>query len=558
MTGRPTYFSNINRKERLSKAEHSSFDLIVIGGGITGAGIALDASLRNMKVLLVEKLDFASGTSSRSTKLIHGGLRYLKNLEFGLVRETGVERHIAHKNICHLVHPEKMLLPIVNGGSFNRHSANLAIGVYDLLAGVPKAQRKKKMNKDQTMEEEPLLKSSMLKSGILYSEYRTDDARLTMELIKAAVRNGASVFNYMKVKDFAYENGKVKAAICEDLLNQTQLKFNTNTIVSAAGPWVDELRQTDNPNTSLNLHLTKGVHIVLNKEDLNIKRAIYFDAFDGRMIFAIPRGENVYVGTTDTSFKGNKDELLCTTEDAQYLINAVNGFFDIDPLNIDHINSSWTGLRPLIQKKGKSPSELSRKDEIFISTTGLLSIAGGKLTGFRKMAERVVDLVYKLNEKPRTASKTKNYKIHHQPFFNYQAFNDFSIDLCQKYKDSPISTLEIETLVSNFGKDAAFILSSIEPRKEGEDHLAFHKRFVQSQLDYTMNYESVAHPMDFINRRTAWSYFNIRMAKDYLPLVSEEIADQLHYTSNQKSQQLASSQLELDQNSLAFLKTPRA
>ncbi len=554
MTRGPTYFSNINREERINQAKQNTFDLIVIGGGITGAGIALDASLRNLKVLLLEKLDFASGTSSRSTKLIHGGLRYLKNLEFGLVRETGVERHIAHKNICHLVHPEKMLLPIVKDGSFNRHSANLAIGVYDLLAGVPKAQRKKKMNKAQTIKEEPLIKSDMLKSGIVYSEYRTDDARLTMELIKAAVRNGATVFNYMEVKDFVYDHGKIQAAICEDLLDQTQVSFTSDTIVSAAGPWVDELRKTDNPDTSLNLHLTKGVHIVLDKKDLNIQRAIYFDAFDGRMIFAIPRAENVYVGTTDTSFKGDKDELLCTLEDAQYLIDAVNAFFEITPLNINHVNSSWTGLRPLIQKEGKSPSELSRKDEIFISKTGLISIAGGKLTGFRKMAERVVDLVYKLNNKNKTASKTKNYKIHHRPFINYQAYKDYILDLSKEYKDCPISLVELETLVSNFGKDAADMLSVIKPLNKEENEQDFQNRFVQSQLDYSIKYESVAHPMDFINRRTGWSYFNITKAKKYLAWVSDEISKQLKYSADQKQKQLESSQIELDQISLAQLK----
>ena len=210
-------FSNRNRRERLLAAQKKDYDLIVIGGGITGAGISLDASLRGLKVLLVEKNDFASGTSSKSTKLIHGGLRYLKQFEFGLVRETGLERSVAHNNACHLVHPENMILPIVENGTFNKWTAGLAISVYDLMTSVPEKDRKVMMNKQAAMDIEPLLDETKLKSAIVYSEYRTDDARLTMELIKAAVRNGAEAFNYLEVVDFPTKINKEQKVVALDL-----------------------------------------------------------------------------------------------------------------------------------------------------------------------------------------------------------------------------------------------------------------------------------------------------------------------------------------------------
>ena len=546
MSQSPTYFSNINRTERIDEAVLNHFDVIIIGGGVTGAGIALDASLRKKKVLLLEKKDFASGTSSKSTKLIHGGLRYLKNLEIGLVRETGIERYITHKNICHLVHPEKMLLPIVEGGSFNIFSANMAIGLYDFLAKVPMSQRKKKLNKSQSLLAEPLLDAKILKSSIQYAEYRTDDARLSIEIIKAAVRNGATAFNYLKVEDFIYEASKVYGVICEDVLNGQKLKFTAKHVINAAGPWVDELRAIENPDTELNLHLTKGVHIVFNRSDFKISSAIYFDAFDGRMIFAIPRGSTVYVGTTDTTFKEDKDELNCTLEDAKYLLNAVNGFFDMDPLNVRHIIFSWTGIRPLIQKRGKSPSELSRKDEIFISNSGLISIAGGKLTGYRKMAERVVNKLFKNNNENFVRSSTKHYQIHHQPFIDYASYKNYIKDMHLEYQDLSLSISELEDLVSTFGKDASLIIHNAFEMLKNNSKYNFQSAYLESLINYAVDFESAAHPMDFLNRRTGWTYFNLPKAKSNLGTVNDVLKDRLGYTTQFSKGQLIEAEKDLE------------
>jgi glycerol-3-phosphate dehydrogenase len=549
--GQRVLFSNTNRKERTAAAQAQVYDLIVIGGGITGAGIALDATLRGMKVLLVEKSDFASGTSSKSTKLIHGGLRYLKQLEFGLVRETGLERSVAHHNAFHLVHPENMLLPLVHQGTFNKLTAGLAITVYDFLAKVPAQDRKDMLDKEEAMEMEPLLDAERVKSAIVYSEYRTDDARLTMEVIKAAHREGAELFNYMEVESFVVESRLVKGVHCQDRLSQQKITFRGNSIINATGPWADDLRLKEDAKSETNLRLSKGVHLVFDRKDLPINNSTYFDVFDGRMVFAIPRANRVYVGTTDTDFNGDLDQMSCTQADVDYILTAINNFFKIPPLTIHHVQSTWAGLRPLIQQKGKSATEVSRKDEIFISTNGLITIAGGKLTGFRKMAERVIDLVYERTKKKLVPCSTEEYKISLSPFSSYQNYLDYAEKLNEDYQGK-VERQEIEYLVRTYGKEANFIIEQATAADATQLDIA--DRLAQAQLDYGIQYESIAHPMDFLDRRTGWLFFDIAQCRKYLSKAIDTIGKSLPLKEEQLEVFADASRKRIDTNSLVVLK----
>src|SRR6187402_2250796 len=388
-------FSYLNRKEIMGELTTSQFDLIIIGGGITGAGIALDAASRGLKTALLEKNDFAFGTSSRSTKLIHGGLRYLKQLEFGLVKEVGSERAILHKLAPHLVVPEKMLLPLYEKRGLGYWLTSIGLKIYDWLAGVKPEDQRRMLTKPQTLKYEPLLKKDDVKGGAIYAEYRTDDARLTIEIAKTAFAKGADLINYISAVDFVYTDEQVTGVKVKDETTGDAFDISATTVVNAAGPWVDELRLVNKSKTTKHLHLTKGVHIVIPYHRLPVRQAIYFDVPDGRMIFAIPRGRITYIGTTDTDYHGKQEDVVTSKEDAIYLLNGVNDTFPFVKLKFEDIESSWAGLRPLIHEEGKSASELSRKDEIFVSDSGLVSMAGGKLTGYRKMAERAVDMVGK-------------------------------------------------------------------------------------------------------------------------------------------------------------------
>ncbi|HEX2898664.1 MAG TPA: glycerol-3-phosphate dehydrogenase/oxidase [Bacteroidia bacterium] len=508
------------RAETIAALQSTEWDLLVIGGGITGVGIALDAATRGMKVALVEMRDFAAGTSSRSTKLIHGGLRYLKQLEFRLVREVGTERAILYRNAGHIVVPEKMLLPIVKGGTFGHFGLRWGLWLYDRLARVAKHERRKMLTREEAAEMEPWLKVGGLLSAGLYSEYRTDDARLTVEVIKTAVAKGATALNYAKVEQLCYnQKGKIVGAKVRDGVEGEQFEVKARHVVNAAGPWVDGIRQLDRSLEGKRLHHTKGVHLVVAAAHLPIQQAIYFDVGDGRMIFAIPRGPWTYFGTTDTNYNGLLDHPTVTAADADYLLAAVNRMFPRANLDRSHIESSWAGIRPLIHKAGKSPSQLSRKDELFFSPTGLITIAGGKLTGFRKMAEKVVNVVAK-----RMRKEGENAAIGPcitdrivMSGFEFASSNDAEGSVYRLSLKYAMPSKEVDWLNTLFGSNVETILL----RANGRDSLSI----LRGTLLYAIENEGVVCLSDFFVRRTAMLYFGRKWIEASLPTAKAVFAE---------------------------------
>ena len=515
-------FSALNRSDILQKIKTDTYDLLIIGGGITGAGIALDAASRGLKTVLIEKGDFASGTSSKSTKLIHGGLRYLKQFEIALVREVGSERAIVHKLAPHLVTSEKMLLPIIEDGTFGKILTSIGLMVYDVLAGVEKEEQRVMLDKEETMKIEPLLPEKILKGAGLYAEYRTDDARLTIEVLKTAMNYDTDAINYVEATEFTYENDQVTGIHALDNITNETFQIKAKYVVSAAGPWVDELRDLNHSKKGSRLHLTKGVHIVVPRAKLPIKHSIYFDVSDGRMIFAIPRGKNTYVGTTDTTYHGDKNHVVTNSKDALYLLNAVNDMFPSINLNIDDVTSSWAGLRPLIHEEGKSESELSRKDEIFESKTGLISIAGGKLTGYRKMAERLVDLVEKKYEK-HADKKLKKCFTDEIPlsggiFKNAKDVRNYVDETAKKLAPYGFDRFDAKYLVFNYGRQTDSILEKFEALSDSDHEI----RLAKAELWFTVNHEMVTTPLDFFVRRTGRLYFKIESIAKIKTAILEE------------------------------------
>lgn len=501
-------FSFLERQKILQRLASEHFDLLVIGGGITGAGIGLDAASRGLNVAVVEKHDFAYGTSSRSTKLIHGGLRYLKQLEFGLVKEVGSERAVVHNLAPHLVIPEKMLLPLYEKKGLGYWLTSVGLMIYDFLAGVKKEDQRMMLTSKQTFRYEPLLKKDGVKGGAIYAEYRTDDARLTIEIAKTAARYGATMANYVKVTDFTYEDQKITGVVVHDELSTRNFEIKATSVINAAGPWVDELREINKSKVGKRLHLTKGVHVVVPHQKFPIHQAIYYDVEDGRMVFAIPRGRVTYIGTTDTNYDGDKDHVFTSPEDAQYLIRGVYNTFTGLELTVSDIESSWAGLRPLIHEDGKSASELSRKDEIFESPSGLISIAGGKLTGYRKMAERVVNLVIKKNfaDRALVPVSTMNIKLNAQPFTSYKQVKQYTEKIAEQLKPYALSGYTPKYLVETYGKQTDIILKYFFSLNEDVAELAL----LKAEAWFTVHNEMVCSVEDFFVRRTGLIYFEIR------------------------------------------------
>lgn len=494
-----------NRTECIEKLASGSFDVLIIGGGITGAGIALDAASRGLKTALIEKNDFAWGTSSRSTKLIHGGLRYLKQLEFGLVKEVGSERAIVHKLAPHLVVAEKMLLPLKEGRGFGTLLTSFGLKLYDWLAGVKEADQRKMLTRQQTLRYEPLLRPDGIKGGGLYAEYRTDDARLTLEIIKTAVSYGALISNYVEANAFQYTNDKISGVTVTDHVTQRTFLIQAQQIVNATGPWVDQLREKDKSKTGKTLHLTKGVHIVVPREKLPVQQSIYFDVPDGRMIFAIPRGRTTYIGTTDTDYGQDIDQVITTKEDANYLIDAVNDSFPAVKLSLNDVESSWAGLRPLIHEEGKSASELSRKDEIFVSPSGLISIAGGKLTGYRKMAERVVDMVTERSGREDLLECfTDKISLNKNNFNHAEAVAAFRQSIHDQLEGFNLSAYS-DYLVENYGRQTEDVIRQLQAFHDDDPSV----QLARAELKFTIENEMVVSILDFFIRRTGMLFFDM-------------------------------------------------
>jgi glycerol-3-phosphate dehydrogenase len=517
-------FSGLGRGETLAALSGTTFDLVVIGGGITGAGIALDAASRGLKVALLEKGDFASGTSSKSTKLIHGGLRYLKQFDFWLVKEVGSERAIVHHLAPHLVLPEKMLLPLIENGSYGKWLTSIGLKVYDILAQVDEDDKRKMLGKKEALAREPLLPRKKLKGAGFYSEYRTDDARLTIEIIKTSLEYKAIALNYSEVTDFLYDADMVAGVKAKDKVSGQSFTVSASYVINAAGPWVDHLWALNNSNKGKRLYLTKGVHLVFPYEKLPVKQSVYFDVPDGRMIFAIPRGKITYVGTTDTHYNQDKDKVTTDLADAIYLISAVNNMFPSISLEMDDIVSSWAGLRPLINEEGKSASELSRKDEIFVSGTGLISIAGGKLTGYRKMAERVVNRIAAKMEENLNRNvdpcNTMNIPLCGNGFKNYKKVKKYIRDIEERIVPEGLSKYHAWFLVTTYGVQAEEILDIFGNLEDSEPEA----RLIRAELQFGIRFEMVETPMDFFIRRTGRIYFDIGSVRRHMDTVLSEFS----------------------------------
>ena len=381
------------REAMLARLPAERLDLLVVGGGITGAGIARDAALRGLAVALVERNDFAAGTSSRSSKLIHGGVRYLEQGDVALVRESADERQVLRRLAPHLTAPLLMVMPTYGRTMHTK----LAVGLwtFEKIATVPADERHAMWTREETLRNEPALDGERLFGAATFTEYLTDDARLVLATVKGAHAAGAHCVNHVAVTGLD-PGGTTTVVHLRDALAGASCRVSARVVVNAAGPWVDAVRALAGAAGGRRLHLTKGIHLVVPHARLPIRHAVVMQTRDRRSAFAVPRDGASYIGTTDTDHGPPVDHPAVTADDAEYLLDAANRCFAGSPVTVSDVTGTWAGLRPLLHEDGKRPSEISRKDEIMVdASTGLISIAGGKLTTYRRMAERVVDLVCK-------------------------------------------------------------------------------------------------------------------------------------------------------------------
>lgn len=384
-----------SRAERLALLRQGSFDLLVLGGGVTGAGIARDAALRGLRVGLVEKADLANGTSSASSKLIHGGLRYLEQYELGLVFEGTRERATLMRLAPHLARPLPFVFPVYETSRVGLITVAAGMWAYDMLAMFRNYRRHKMLSKGRTSKAEPALLDKGLKGSALYYDCMTNDGRLTLETALDAEASGAVVATYAEATEILRDStGSCRGLRVRDALGQEEaFEVNAKVTIVAAGPWTDEVLQRLGGSQSQRLRPTKGSHIVLDKALLPVEHAVVLTGpSDGRVMFAIPWGTRTILGTTDTDEASSPDTIEASRADVEYLLEAARAFFPGLEAGVEDVISTWSGLRPLMaDQESESASDVSREHQILSLDPGLLAIVGGKLTTYRLMAEQIVD-----------------------------------------------------------------------------------------------------------------------------------------------------------------------
>lgn len=388
-------FSATARAGHWASLAGEEWDLLVVGGGITGAAAARDAAGRGLSVALVEAGDFAQGTSSRSSRLIHGGLRYLETYDFALVFEASAERRRLLELAPHLVHPLPFVFPVYRGGPTPFWMLQAGMWLYDGLSLFRNIHRHRVLSVDDVATEEPRLRRDGLSGAALYYDAAVDDARLTLANARGAHEAGAAVVCHAEVTGFVLDGGKVRGARVRDRIGGAETEVRAKVVLNATGPWSDAVRRLADPGAVPRLRPTKGVHVMVPRERVGNKHAITFQSpIDKRVMFVLPWGQHTYIGTTDTDFTGSPGDVRADEADVDYLLRSANSIFPEAKLGHADVVSTWAGIRPLLaplRRPGANESATSREHEIWWDASGLLTVAGGKLTTYRVMAEQVVD-----------------------------------------------------------------------------------------------------------------------------------------------------------------------
>jgi glycerol-3-phosphate dehydrogenase len=387
------------RAERLARAGKDLFDILIIGGGITGAAVARDAAVRGLSVCLLEKEDWAAGTSWRSTKLVHGGLRYLETGRVGLVFESLRERAILMKAAPHLVRPAEFLFPEYSDRGRPAWQVALGLTAYDLLALGHAPSRHRRLSRDEVLLRERWLDSHELVSGAVYPDGRTDDARLTLENVLDAVSLGIVALTGVAVIGLLRGASGIEGAAARDTESGRDLSIRARVVVNATGPWGDQVRRMEDPSVADVLRLSRGTHLTVPFARLSISRIVAFPLADGRLLFALPDGPVTILGTTDSDFAGRPEEVCAARGDIEYLLGAAKRTFPAAALTEADVLSTFAGLRPLVYEPGKSLAETSREESILVSEASLVTVTGGKLTTHRRMGEKAIDRAARLLER---------------------------------------------------------------------------------------------------------------------------------------------------------------
>lgn len=508
----------MNRLTEIEKMHQTdNWDIIIIGGGASGLGIAVDAASRGYKTILVEAIDFAKGTSSRSTKLAHGGVRYLEQFNFSLVREALIERGLLLKNAGHLVKNQVFVIPIYNHLSGIIYT--LGLKLYDLLAGRLSLGGSKYISKKQTITYLPTINQNKLKSGVLYHDGQFDDSRLAINLAQTAIENGACVLNYTKVTALLKDNQeKIIGVTIQDTESGEKHTINGKVVINATGVFTNDIMNMNNPKHHNQIVASQGVHLVFDKSFLPKDTALMVPKTkDGRVLFAVPWHDKIIVGTTDTLIEKPTLEPRALEKEIDFILETARRFLTKKPTRAD-VLSVFAGLRPLAapQKEGYKTKEISRSHKIIVADSGLISIIGGKWTTYRKIAEDVINKTIKTHQLPYSACKTKRLSIHGNKI---------------------TSDLDKENHLYIYGTDIPEILKLQESQPELKEKLHPHYPYTLAEVVWAIRYEMARTIEDVLARRVRLLFLDAKATIDCCEKVAQLLATELNkdnvWTNNQ-------------------------
>lgn len=493
----------MNRNEQLQKLSSiNEYDICIIGGGATGLGIAVDAASRGCKTILLEKYDFAKGTSSRSTKLVHGGVRYLQQGNIKLVMEALKERGLLKKNAPHLVKNQSFVIP--NYKWWENPFYGIGLKVYDWMAGSLGLGPSQFLNREETLALAPNLDDDGLRGGVLYHDGQFDDARLAIHLAMTAADYGATVLNYTSVEGLMKEKGIVCGVKVKDTITGKEYEIKAKAVINATGIFSDSIAKMDNANAEPLISHSQGIHLVFDKEFLPSETAIMIPRTDdGRVLFAVPWHNKIIVGTTDTPVNGASEEPVASAQEIGFVMHHIHRYLKKDPLMSD-VRSVFTGLRPLVKSSSKITSAISRDHHISVSDSELISITGGKWTTYRKMAEDVMEIAIHKAGLSDKECVTRNLKLH-----GHKETGDYNKPLYYYGSDA----VNIEQLIKDDSSAGVLIHPSLP--------------YVKAEIIWAVQNEMCMTVEDALARRTRSLLLDAKAAIESAPSVAAIMAKEM-------------------------------
>jgi len=528
--------TTFSRSESLSRLTSQEFDILVIGGGITGAGVALDATSRGFSVALVERDDFASGTSSKSSKLIHGGLRYLQQGDVRLVYEALHERKRLRRNAPHLVHVLPFMIPILTKDGVVSRKISRALGsamwMYDLTGGWRIGRLHRRLSAKKAFAHLPTMEQRKLASAYLYYDAEADDARLCLTVLKTAADHGAAIANRCRVDAVTSHSRTSHEVTMTDTVANTSFTVRAKCVISATGVWADDIRSLDEKVHPDTIRPAKGVHLTVPWEKVRNDIAVVIPVpKDRRSLFVVPWIANgdgtykfTYIGTTDTDYKGPVDDPQCTRDDIEYVLAALNASVTTN-VTVDDVTAVWSGLRPLVKtddssKKAGRTADLSRRHKVFTSDNGIITVTGGKLTTYREMAEDAVDEACELLGEKKSC-KTKRLSLRGATGKRYS------------------STQIDKHLDGRYGSDASALKELVASDASLGEELIPGLPYLKCEAVYAATHEMATTLDDVLTRRTRARLLDRHATRKVAPLVVELVAPYLGWSNEEQQQQLA-------------------